>query len=402
MDSLRTDGPRPIFMIMAMILLAIACGSTRPGRWQRATRPSTRLSPAWKPAIMSLNHGGFRPGIDPQGHGGNRYGLRQVDGPAAGENALADLVPDPQTIITDGKKLWVYRPQENQVLVGKAPSFFGEGKGAGFLSNIKTIRKSFQLSLEPATNPNLYRLKLLPNKSSVELMAVELDIVKKTYDLVRITTFNVYGDETRIELKNVSFDNPPPEGLFRFDVPEGADVLQMNPEEMIMRDAIKKLLKQKNAIMLAHNYQPPEIQDMADMCGDSLELSIRAGDTDAEVIVFCGVHFMAETASIISPDKTVLLPRHDAGCLMADMINAESLEAKKASMAPMPVVTYVNSTAEVKALSTICCTSANVVKVVNSLPEKEMLCGPRPQSGHVRGVKNQQDHSRVGRVLPDP
>ena len=143
-----------------------------------------------------------------------------------------------------------------------------------------------------------------------------------------------------------------------------------------MREAIKKLLKEKNAIMLAHNYQPPEIQDLADMCGDSLELSIRAADTDAEVIVFCGVHFMAETASIISPDKTVLLPRHDAGCLMADMINAESLEAKKASMAPMPVVTYVNSTAEVKALSTICCTSANVVKVVNSLPEKEMLLAP--------------------------
>ena len=143
-----------------------------------------------------------------------------------------------------------------------------------------------------------------------------------------------------------------------------------------MRNAIKKLLKEKNAIMLAHNYQPPEIQDLADMCGDSLELSIRAADTDAEVIVFCGVHFMAETASIISPGKTVLLPRHDAGCLMADMINAESLEAKKASMAPMPVVTYVNSTAEVKALSTICCTSANVVKVVNSLPEKEMLLAP--------------------------
>ncbi|WP_372680052.1 outer membrane lipoprotein carrier protein LolA, partial [Desulfosarcina sp.] len=95
--------------------------------------------------------------------------------------------------------------------------------------NIKTVRKSFQLSLEPSTAPHLYRLKLLPNTSSVELMAVELDIVKKTYDLVRITTFNVYGDETRIELKNVSFDNPPPAALFRFDVPEGADVLQMNP-----------------------------------------------------------------------------------------------------------------------------------------------------------------------------
>jgi quinolinate synthase len=143
-----------------------------------------------------------------------------------------------------------------------------------------------------------------------------------------------------------------------------------------MQAKIKMLLKQRNAIMLAHNYQPPEIQDLADMCGDSLELSIRAADTDADVIVFCGVHFMAETASIISPDKTVLLPRHDAGCLMADMIDADSLEARKASLPPMPVVTYVNSTAEVKALSTICCTSANVVKVVNSLPEKEMLLAP--------------------------
>ena len=143
-----------------------------------------------------------------------------------------------------------------------------------------------------------------------------------------------------------------------------------------MKDAIRKLLKERNAVMLAHNYQPPEIQDLADMCGDSLELSIRAADTDAEVIVFCGVHFMAETASILSPDKTVILPRHDAGCLMADMIDAESLAAKKASLPEMPVVTYVNSTAEVKALSTICCTSANVVKVVNSLPEKEMLLAP--------------------------
>lgn len=143
-----------------------------------------------------------------------------------------------------------------------------------------------------------------------------------------------------------------------------------------MQAKIRALLKEKNAIMLAHNYQPPEIQDLADLCGDSLELSIRAADTDADVIVFCGVHFMAETASILSPDKIVLLPRHDAGCLMADMISAESLEARKAALPPMPVVTYVNSTAEVKALSTICCTSANVVRVVNSLPEKEMLLAP--------------------------
>ena len=125
-----------------------------------------------------------------------------------------------------------------------------------------------------------------------------------------------------------------------------------------MHDQIKTLARKRNAIILAHNYQPPEIQDVADMCGDSLELSRKAARTDADTIVFCGVHFMAETASILSPDKTVLLPRHDAGCLMADMITAEALKVKIASLPPMPVVTYVNSTADVKALSTVCCTSA--------------------------------------------
>ena len=143
-----------------------------------------------------------------------------------------------------------------------------------------------------------------------------------------------------------------------------------------MIDRIKTLLKERNAIMLAHNYQPPEIQDCADLCGDSLELSRKAAQTDADVIVFCGVHFMAETASILSPDKTVLLPRHDAGCLMADMITAEALVAKKESLPEMPVVTYVNSTADVKALSTICCTSANVVQVAESLDADEMLMTP--------------------------
>lgn len=139
------------------------------------------------------------------------------------------LVPDPQTIITDGNDLWVYRPDENQVMVGKAPAFFGKGKGAGFLSNIKIIRKSFQISQEPETDPTLYRLKLVPNKSSADLMEMKLDIVKKSFDLVRIITFNVYGDETRIELKNFDFTKPPPEESFRFVVPEGADVVQMNP-----------------------------------------------------------------------------------------------------------------------------------------------------------------------------
>lgn len=143
-----------------------------------------------------------------------------------------------------------------------------------------------------------------------------------------------------------------------------------------MLTTIKDLAKKRNAIILAHNYQPPEIQDLADLCGDSLELSRKAAQTDAEVIVFCGVHFMAETASILSPHKKVLLPRLDAGCLMADMITAEALQTKIDSLPPMPVVTYVNSSADVKALSTICCTSANVVQVVNSLPQDEMLLTP--------------------------
>jgi quinolinate synthase len=127
---------------------------------------------------------------------------------------------------------------------------------------------------------------------------------------------------------------------------------------------------------LAHNYQPPEIQDLADLCGDSLELSIKASQTDADVIVFCGVQFMAETASILCPDKTVLLPQPDAGCPMADMVTPEQLKEKLTELPEMPVVTYVNSTAAVKALSTICCTSANAVEVVNSLPEKELLMIP--------------------------
>ena len=143
-----------------------------------------------------------------------------------------------------------------------------------------------------------------------------------------------------------------------------------------MKDKIRSLLKKRKAIMLAHNYQPPEIQDVADLCGDSLELSIKAAQTDAEVIVFCGVHFMAETASIMSPEKKVLLPRKDAGCPMADMVTPEALSKKLKEMPPMPVVTYVNSTASVKALSTICCTSANVIKVVNSLDADEVLMVP--------------------------
>jgi quinolinate synthase len=143
-----------------------------------------------------------------------------------------------------------------------------------------------------------------------------------------------------------------------------------------MAQEIRALLKERNAILLAHNYQRPEIQDIADLTGDSLDLSIRAAKTNADVIVFCGVRFMAETASIVSPNKTVLMPRVDAGCAMADMITPEALKAKLSELGEMPVVTYVNSTASVKADSTICCTSANAVTVVNSLPEDEILMTP--------------------------
>ncbi|MCP4671088.1 MAG: quinolinate synthase NadA, partial [Desulfobacula sp.] len=143
-----------------------------------------------------------------------------------------------------------------------------------------------------------------------------------------------------------------------------------------MKDKIRQLVKKKNAIILAHNYQPPEIQDVADLCGDSLELSIKASKTMADIIVFCGVHFMAETAYILSPDKTVLLPNPDAGCPMADMVDTQSLKEKKQALGNIPVITYVNSSAAVKAVSDICCTSANVIKVTNSIDADEILMTP--------------------------
>lgn len=139
---------------------------------------------------------------------------------------------------------------------------------------------------------------------------------------------------------------------------------------------VRSWLAQRDAILLAHNYQPGEIQDIADFTGDSLGLSQAAAKTAAKVIVFCGVHFMAETAAILCPDKLVLLPRLDAGCFMADTITPESLRAKKAELPGVPVVTYVNSSAAVKAESDICCTSANAVRVVNSLPQDQVLMVP--------------------------
>ena len=138
-------------------------------------------------------------------------------------------------------------------------------------------------------------------------------------------------------------------------------------------EKIGQLKAERNAVILAHNYQPGEIQDIADFTGDSLALSIRAAATDADVIVFCGVKFMAETAAILSPGKTVLLPDKNAGCPMADMMTGEQLRELKRKNPGALVVCYVNSSAEVKAESDYCCTSANAVEVVESLPKNSKI-----------------------------
>src|SRR5437660_3375455 len=142
-------------------------------------------------------------------------------------------------------------------------------------------------------------------------------------------------------------------------------------------DEVKRLAAARGAIILAHNYQVPWIQDVADVVGDSLELSRTAAATDAREIVFCGVHFMAETAAILSPDKRVLLPDLDAGCSLAATIDADQLRTWKAQYPGAVVVAYVNTTAEVKAESDVCCTSSNAAAVVSSIPEdREILFLP--------------------------
>ena len=147
-----------------------------------------------------------------------------------------------------------------------------------------------------------------------------------------------------------------------------------NQSELIMR--LRELKEKHRAVILAHYYQRGEIQDAADFVGDSFQLSQKAASTDAEVIVFCGVHFMAESAKILSPEKIVLLPEPREGCPMADMVDAEGLRELKARHPGVPVVSYVNTSAAVKAESDICCTSSNALKVVNSLEADEIIFTP--------------------------
>jgi quinolinate synthase len=165
-------------------------------------------------------------------------------------------------------------------------------------------------------------------------------------------------------------------------IPTQEPLAELSPARVAeLHGEVRALAAERNATILAHNYQVPEVQDVADYVGDSLGLSRQAGASDAETIVFCGVHFMAETASILCPEKTVLIPDLDAGCSLAASIDAEQLGEWRATYPKGVVVMYVNTTAEVKALTDYCCTSANAVDVVRHIydthgPDTEILFGP--------------------------
>ncbi|MDL2268432.1 outer membrane lipoprotein carrier protein LolA [Desulfosarcina sp. OttesenSCG-928-A07] len=136
--------------------------------------------------------------------------------------------PDPQIIIASGNTLWIHRPDENQAMMGKAPDFFSDGKGAGFLADIPTIRKNFHLFLDSSDDPSCFRLRMVPNTTTEDVMAVYLDVDKADFNVRRVITTNAYGDETRIDFKNVNLEALPPDALFQFAVPPGTDVIQMD------------------------------------------------------------------------------------------------------------------------------------------------------------------------------
>lgn len=159
----------------------------------------------------------------------------------------------------------------------------------------------------------------------------------------------------------------------------------MNREELVQK--INELKKERNAVIVAHNYQIDDVQEIADIVGDSFALSKYCASVDKDVVVFCGVHFMAESAKILSPDKTVLLPEKDAGCPMADMVTAEALREEKKRHPGAVVVCYINSSAEVKAESDICCTSSNAVKVIKSIKEKDIIFVPDQNLGSYVAAK---------------
>jgi outer membrane lipoprotein carrier protein len=137
--------------------------------------------------------------------------------------------PDEQTIVTDGQTLWMYRPEDQQVMVGQAPSFFGDGKGASFLTDMQGLRRNFAVTLEESQNDDVFRLKMLPHKANVDIAAILISVAKETFEVVEIITLNAYEDETLIKLENYDYAPSLSDDLFRFEVPEGVDVLQMEP-----------------------------------------------------------------------------------------------------------------------------------------------------------------------------